>query len=674
MSNSSSPSVTPVAATPPDLDSAKAALESSGDQNSAKASDGNLASNPADDATGEVTEAAAEESTRLQSSLNGHSAGEEVEEEEELTSPLEIDTRRAQHSVARARQLAERGELPAAILSCRQAIALVSNLFEAHALLGDLLERAGDRKAAMTAYEKALQIRPESTFERNALERLREQESSAGALFVFNDTELFDDSTPTPRIEARLPPAESVPAVTPASSVASIPASQNVAELPWSEPEEVAAAPTSEGHSSDRLEQPSASNQSPARGVNSATSATSVSTPNPEPRLVDSVAHSGAGEVTPVAGPAASAVATAPVTAPDSPSTPVNFRFEPSAPAPEPLWARYLRAPSLYTRTLPVVAVALLGMGTLLWARSRAVDVVPVEPTVVVQADDVVITPNDAVIEPSVVPNPNPVPQSAPQGFPISNQPPATVVGAPGTTSATTGAPGSSTATVRRATSTSGATRPNTARPNTAGSSPRVASRPVPRFPTSSSGTRPGSATRPSLPPAAVNTGSNQADAAPLVLPRPRVSLPAPGNAEEPPVRALPPAGGAPLNPSGSADRGYIRVREGRVGTGVLPARPDNQAREDERAANAAARSGQTDAAISRLSAAISADPDDGFRFQQRAMLFMERGDYRRAADDFQSAISSYQNQIDRGEQVAQARAGLRAARSGLNLALSRSR
>ena len=117
-----------------------------------------------------------------------------------------------------------------------------------------------------------------------------------------------------------------------------------------------------------------------------------------------------------------------------------------------------------------------------------------------------------------------------------------------------------------------------------------------------------------------------------------------------------------------------MRITQGRIGS-ALPQRPGGRASADERAAADAARAGSTDRAIDGLTAAInSSSSDAGFRFQQRASLFLQRGDYARAADDFQSAISAYNDQITRGEQVANARAGLRASRGGLNIALAGSR
>lgn len=129
---------------------------------------------------------------------------------------------------------------------------------------------------------------------------------------------------------------------------------------------------------------------------------------------------------------------------------------------------------------------------------------------------------------------------------------------------------------------------------------------------------------------------------------------------------------GSPLNPAGAGDRNYVRITQGRVGSSTVPQRSSSQANESERGAANASRTGQSDQAINNLTAAINSDPGGaGYRYQQRATAFLDRGDYARAADDFQSAISAYNAQIERGEQVAAARAGLRTARSGLNAALA---
>ena len=346
-----------------------------------------------------------------------------------------------------------------------------------------------------------------------------------------------------------------------------------------------------------------------------------------------------------------------------------------------PLWRQVATRPSFYARTLPLVAVAVLSLGFLGWARGRAVArVVAPVPNALAQ---VAIGSTDAVgAQTSAAPN-APTNVGAPQtgtdagGFPISNAP--ATFQAP---SAQTPAQGANGAPAGNANAGNGASS-TTARAGNGGSSatrsPRRAlppARPVPGFPTVSLAPAP-------IPPASVRStapsgggasgggasgGGSQRGGASLGLPRPDVSFPAPGAA---PVRVLPPSDNG-LNPAGSLGNGYIRVTEGRVGNGVIPAQPSGVARQNENSASASARNGQTDQAISQLSQAIRADGDNaGFRYQQRATLFLQRGDYSRASDDFQSAISAYQNQINRGDDVALARSGLNSARSGLNLALA---
>jgi len=129
-----------------------------------------------------------------------------------------------------------------------------------------------------------------------------------------------------------------------------------------------------------------------------------------------------------------------------------------------------------------------------------------------------------------------------------------------------------------------------------------------------------------------------------------------------------------PLNPGGSPSEGRIRITQGSLGgRSVPPPRTGTLAQGNERAAAAAAANGNQDRAINNLTNAInSTGNDQGFLLQQRAMAFMDRGDYARAVEDFQAAIGAYQEQINSGNNVASAQAGIRSARSGLNLALSR--
>jgi hypothetical protein len=165
-------------------------------------------------------------------------------------------------------------------------------------------------------------------------------------------------------------------------------------------------------------------------------------------------------------------------------------------------------------------------------------------------------------------------------------------------------------------------------------------------------------------------------------MPAPRIDSGAPAPT---PVQALPPAdssgmvttgnstGGAPINPSGSGANGYIHITRAHIPPAEAPNRPAAAARGDETRAASAARGGQTSAAIGRLSDSIAnSDPDQlGYRYQQRATLFLESGDAARAAEDFQSSIGAYTDQIARGDNSAAVKNGLRSARSGLKAALA---
>ena len=120
------------------------------------------------------------------------------------------------------------------------------------------------------------------------------------------------------------------------------------------------------------------------------------------------------------------------------------------------------------------------------------------------------------------------------------------------------------------------------------------------------------------------------------------------------------------------APRGYIRIDPVRPTNPLTPAaRPSNEARASENNASRAAASGRTAEVVPSLTRSIERQPT-GYVYQRRAMAFMEQGDYSRAADDFQSAIAAYQDQIRQNQNVEDARNGIQTCRSGLNLALSR--
>ena len=363
-------------------------------------------------------------------------------------------------------------------------------------------------------------------------------------------------------------------------------------------------------------------------------------------------------------------------TAPPRSAVPLTLDV-PAAPT-GPLWQQIVARPSFYARALPLLGVAVLSLGFLSWARGRAVSqVVAPAPTELAQTQP---APTDSTAQPATVPGTTlPLPNSAASGnsapatngggFPISNAPatfqapPATNAAPPNSGNGATSANDSAPQTTARA-SNSGSNRANDTRPrNTRRVLPPA--RPVPSFPSVSLAPAP-------IPPASARgTSANSAagqSGGNIILPSPTIDFPA---APAPRQRVLPPSDNG-LNPSGSPNRGYVRITEGRVGNGVIPVQPSGAARQNESDANEAARNGQTDQAISQLSQAIRADSENaGFRYQQRATLFLQRGDYSRASDDFQAAISAYQNQINNGTDVAQAKRGLSSARSGLNLALA---
>ena len=612
-----------------------------------------------------------------------------------VTSPAEIDARRAHHSLERAMQLAERGDLAAAITACRQSIALAHEAPEGYSALGLLLERAGDRQGAMGALQKSVQLAPGNALDRASLERLQSENSGAPGPFQFNDDELFAPTDSAPVASStnavNVPVAAAVVSSTNAANASAAPvvSSTNAAvsidaRLPPTRAEveamaaatlvtttaiepTVAAAPVASTRILESAPVPNRASAKPLVGNPSALDA-SPFTPTGERRVVNvpvsQERRAPASSTTRYEVPPLSAIA------------PNSFAFEPvAAPARAPLWAQLLRQPSFFGRTLPLVAVTLFSLGFLSWARARAVDKAaeqnPVTVSSNVDSQPIVDSGETTTQTPENtsttggVPNPN-------GSFPISNVPGAipptgTVIGGPQPQPV---APATQPAAPVSAT--------NSGANNGRATSPATAPRTAPRTsPAANTGT--GARTRPngvpSIPPASIVPAPPSTR--PLVLPPPQIGAP---TLAEAPVRVLPSnsgapvpnVGGAPLRPGGAPGRGYVRVQGGRLGSAPLPQRPGATARGAEQGAGAAARTGQTNQAIERITAAINADPSDaGFRLQQRASLFLDNSDFTRAADDYQAAISAYQDQINRGENVATARAGLRSARSGLNLALA---
>ena len=655
------------------------------------------------------------------------------------TSPQEIDARRARQLLDRALQMGERGEFGPAILACRQASTLEPNNPASLSMLGTLLERSGDVRGAVTAYERVLSLTPDSVLERESLARLRARLERAPA-FHFNPDELFAD-------EQVLPAADEV-AVAPLGAEAVAVAPLAVESVAGDEPRpaiEARLPPTSAQPSAGEVE----GTEAPVEGMGLSAYAPTVSSAmmaqtseevdpfaralaekegtggagkpavsglaealHPEtlevigdPALVDNAIKIERREGsrrqvavpvatdqrrderrTPVGASASvwapvSRAATpnvfdfAPGTATPAPSTvlPLDFGM-PATPAPRPApWTHLLRGSSFFARTLPLVGVGVLGLGFLSWARSQAVSrevnrvagaptlaaaptengtttqvVVPAQTTDVATTSVPVTVANTGSPVPVSNAPTTPATANAPGGAPVPSNG-ARPVPRTGTGAAPRTGSGTGTGTTPR---TGTGTAPRTA------AAPRplpAAARPIaPVFPRVVS-----VPPAPVAPPAAPSTPSTSGGN--IILPPPRVDVPQP---EAPPIQV-----GSSLSPAGSPRQNTINITRSEI-IRVAPPRTGSAARSEERDAAAATRAGQSDRAINSLTNAIGATGGDaGYLYQQRAMAFMQRGDSARATEDFQASINAYQDQINRGENVAAAQAGLRAARSGLAVA-----
>ncbi len=621
-------------------------------------------------------------------------------EEAVLTSPGEIDARHARQLLERAQNLAERADLAGAILACRQAIALAPSVTGGQAMLGALLERNGDLFGALQALERAEQVAPDGAIARD-IARLREKTAPKpdAPVFHFNDAELFGDdllpittsdsaaasiAVPVAAIAAPEIVGENgagAPAVE--AEPASLDAAENAAALPSdtlarAENEgtetpapltvtapladgEVADANLADAHIADAppLDSPAEAPAAASSNFNGLATAVTAALPPSRERRVAVVPVRVERRINLTPG------AFVPNAAPENPvGTPVGSRVSTPSNANVPaasvgalslgnidsapqgwnaLWVR----PSYFGRSLPLVGATILALGFLGWARGHADASSSATPTVVVRAPaSETVTVNQA-------------PASA---APASNLPPLAPVGS-------AAAPGGGFPITNQTVASPPLAPPVASQSQTQTTVTRVVTAPPrrPARPRSSSGANPNFLAPAPIPaPGARPNPNSSGNSGGLILPPPVITPPP---ADSPAVSVLP--AGSPLNPAGSSGRGYVRITQGRVGS-ILPQRPTTRAGDAERAAAAAARSGSTNQAIDGLTNAINASSSDaGFRFQQRAMLFLSQNDYARAADDFQSAITAYSDQIARGEQVASARAGLSAARSGLNRALA---
>lgn len=519
---------------------------------------------------------------------------------------LEIDHRRAKQLLDRSMLLAERGDFAGAILAARQAVVLTPTSPTGHSMLGLLHERAGDLEKAIASYEKVLQLAPQSTAERDTVERLKATltQENASVIFHFNDNELFEEpeALPVPPV-----PAVKTPVITPAAPVAAADARRSSAPT-------VAAAAAPSIPTSPVI-------ATPRRGAS---------------------------------GP--------PVIAP----LPLDYPTK-RAPILQSLSAR----PSFYFKAVPLVATTALGMLFMAWAQGVSQSKRIAELQVVAPPSSVeVLVPRigpapsgePAAVQPTTVTNnPTPPPPGTPTGNDIFGRgqtgaaPVARVVvspPAPSRNTARTGAASSGgTTTAPLPPSSTGPLIPQPVTPSGAASGSSNGSPPFAGL----APIRPRSDNAPAVRPVAPSGAPPQVVPAPAA---PVASGDGGGNSR----------GGGLFNP-GSQPRGVIRVDSMRP-AGATASRPANVVRRAEASAAAAAAQGNTGRAINSMSDSIQRLPT-GYAYQRRAMAFLEQTDYSRAADDFQSAIAAYNDQINHNQDVDDARNGIRTCQSGLRMAIN---
>jgi hypothetical protein len=516
----------------------------------------------------------------------------------------------------RALGLSERGDVAAAILSCRQAITLNPTAPQAYSMLGLLLERAGDGAGAITAYERVLELDPTSLLERESLARLRTttaQHHTTRNLFVFDEGELFDERVAEPTVSD-----DAVGVSAPQNDETTDEVSQKTTD----HAPPVAAPPVAAPPVATAVAKPA------PKPVTAAAPVPSVPSPAPFPVAAPNTSAPSVAAVRRMdASPAARAAATAAKA--QAPRADILPPFV-EATRPSAL-QRMMARPSYYFRGLPLTATAGAALMFLMWAnyvaasRNDAFTVAPTD-TSVNMTDEDVSTPD----QPVNASRPNVAPTT-----PTAQATPAVAAPATGVASNPTTAP---------ATAPSGAAAP--AAPSATTNTPRVPAIPSPNTNTNST----------------PDNGGAMPD-----LPRPRIPLPTPeasGNGDLNSGSAS--SGGAPLNPGGAPNHDYTRVTP-TAGRAVAPPRAAALAARDERLA----ASGNANA-IASVTRAIESGDDVAVRYQQRAQLYLSSGDSARAIQDFQSAIAGYNDMIARGDRVPLARAGIAASRRGIQVAQTR--
>ena len=552
-------------------------------------------------------------------------------------SAQEIDGRRSRQLLERARLLAEKGDKAAAILACRQAIALAPESASGYSMLGSLLERSGETGAAMVAYRKVLELAPDSSAERDSLQRLRAtmQKNQTSSVFHFDAQELFaTDAEAETGAEPVVQSPKSTPENPRTSAVATVAPIQPLAASPLAV--SAVIAPTAVA--------PANAPVAPAERR---------ATPRP---------------------PSAFAAIDAARTVP--PVAPRPVFFEPTAERPSgPRWLRALNGErSFYIQTTPLLATATLSLVFLLWARGIAVSRVQLTDAAAIDTGSQIAPLSDAALQetpPIEAPADGGVAPggetAAPGGAVAAPGVAAPGVAAPGAVGTNAGSPAASRTSAGAPVVRGNARSPRVVAAPRSPVLPRVAAAPpVVSSPTRTTVTRTSVTTNPFGGLRPVTGGSGASTPA-----TPTVILPAP--ARGPGTSSPAATGGKPLSPA-STRPGYVRVTTDQPGLAAAPARPENRARAEENAALRDARAGRTSGAIDRATASLDGGRDAGWSYQQRALLKLESGDNAGAANDFQSAITAYREQIARGTRVDDARRGIAACQSGLRLALSNGR
>ena len=582
------------------------------------------------------------------------------------SSSASIDNRRAQQLVERAMALAERGDLPAAVLACRQSIALAPTSSQGFSMLGLLLERAGDSAGAIAAYEKVLQLAPDSLLERESLGRLRvtaAQRRTTRDLFVFDDTELFDDerpedlpsaatsqtaragSTPIVNISDGTSHSDSV-----SQSVLNASAAQTVTDA--------FKAPPSKPLALSPLVVPG----SPAVGTAPSTQAAIAA----KAQAIDVLAIASSAAAQASTQPAANAGKRAATVATTATASKASMPFPSTMPVPgknagaarlpqavpanserlkaSNLWEKLRNHPSFYFRGVPLAATSVVSLAFLFWAHGQAAS-----------RSQAQVSPayNDGPMMSRSPINNSPFnPSNANPGTGANGAvaPGTTTPGSVATTAANTGTPtakfpGSRTAASRPVAGVTGSTPADTAAvPAPAGGATVAGSTPM----AGGEGT-------------AAGDGSGYDN-----LPKPRLGEPA---VADDTVRISDSPNSTPVAGNGE-NTDYVRVAPSNT---VRPvARPESAAAGDERAAGSSARSGDSSAALARMTRSIESGGDTAFRYQQRAQLQLQNGDANSAINDYQSAIAAYNDMIARGERVNNARAGIAACQRGIQIAQAR--